>query len=301
MKPQTTSQIINTIKVIALALLLALGISYVSAQWSGPTAVPPNNNVSAPINVGSADQTKTGKLGVGSLVVGVGGSIISPNTLSSYGSTTIQGSKNGWSGINFRDSAGANSGTLMMSPTYSGFYNGADSAWRFYVDNAGNTIQLGTATIAGTATVGGLKIATGAGAGKVLTSSADGTGTWQTAAGGGGGIGTINNRPIGTTVGASVQSMTNNGYTDFVLDGNYFMPFGTQFAPGVATGSIYVAEPGTNGMPVGWTTFKLAIVISSWSVPGSYIIYRGAMPINGANAVGTWAVTGGGMSLQRIL
>ncbi len=258
MKPQTTSQIINTIKVITLALLLALGISYVSAQWSGPTAGPPNNNVSAPINVGSADQTKTGKLGVGSLVVGVGGSIISPNTLSSYGSTTIQGSKNGWSGINFRDSAGANSGTLMMNPTYSGFYNGADSAWRWYVDNAGNTIQPGAASIAGTATVGGLKIATGAGAGKVLTSSADGTGTWQAAAagpagptgpigptgpaGGGGSGGTVTNRPIGTIIPISISLQ----YSDYIGSLTLFQQFTSNTAFVLATNSPSYNQEGLN-------------------------------------------------------
>ncbi len=66
MKTQTTSQIINTIKVITLALLLALGISYVSATshdtWTGPTATPPGNNVFAPLNVGPTTQTKAGIL-----------------------------------------------------------------------------------------------------------------------------------------------------------------------------------------------------------------------------------------------
>ncbi len=62
MKTQTTSQIINTIKVIALALLLALGISYVSAQWSGPQQAPPGGNVPAPINIGPLKQIKTGDI-----------------------------------------------------------------------------------------------------------------------------------------------------------------------------------------------------------------------------------------------
>lgn len=76
-----------------------------------------------------------------------------------YGGLTIQGSKNGWSGVKFKDSAGTDSGTLMMHPSYSGFYLPGDAGWRWYVDNSGNSIQGGTAQMAnavitGTATVG---------------------------------------------------------------------------------------------------------------------------------------------------
>ena len=74
-----------------------------------------------------------------------GGTLYAGGAQSTYGGLTVQGSKNGWSGINFKDSTGANSGTLMMSPTYSGFFNAADNAWRWYVDNNGNSIQSGTA------------------------------------------------------------------------------------------------------------------------------------------------------------
>lgn len=42
------------------ALILVAGITY--AVWTEPTAVPPNNNVEAPINVGAIEQTKSGKL-----------------------------------------------------------------------------------------------------------------------------------------------------------------------------------------------------------------------------------------------
>lgn len=55
--------ITQTFKVIALASVLSVGISYVSA-WTSPTATPPNANVAAPINVGSTPQTKTGDLTV---------------------------------------------------------------------------------------------------------------------------------------------------------------------------------------------------------------------------------------------
>ncbi len=51
---------------LVLALLLTFGLSYAYAAWSEPTATPPGGNVAAPINTGSAAQTKTGSLGVGS-------------------------------------------------------------------------------------------------------------------------------------------------------------------------------------------------------------------------------------------
>ena len=71
------------------------------------------------------------------------GLIYASGSNSSYGAITMQGSKNGYSGINFRDAAGNIAGTLMMSPTYSGFFNAADNNWRWYVDNAGNSYQPG--------------------------------------------------------------------------------------------------------------------------------------------------------------
>jgi hypothetical protein len=53
---------LNTIKVLFLGLLLALGISYVQAAWVGPTATPPGNNTTAPVNIGSLFQQKSGDL-----------------------------------------------------------------------------------------------------------------------------------------------------------------------------------------------------------------------------------------------
>ena len=47
-----------------LSFLLVAGVS-IASSWVGPTAEPPNNNVSSPINVSSVSQTKTGALSVG--------------------------------------------------------------------------------------------------------------------------------------------------------------------------------------------------------------------------------------------
>ena len=62
-------QIVDALKVIFPALILAFGISYVSAAWVGPTATAPDNNVAAPINIGSVDQIKSAGLGVDTLAV----------------------------------------------------------------------------------------------------------------------------------------------------------------------------------------------------------------------------------------
>ena len=51
--------IIQSLKVVALGLMLAIGLSYAFA-WTAPTGNPPTGNVSAPINVGDADQIKIG-------------------------------------------------------------------------------------------------------------------------------------------------------------------------------------------------------------------------------------------------
>jgi len=45
----------QSLKTIALALVIGLGVAY-AAAWTGPTQAPPNANVPAPINKGSTDQ-----------------------------------------------------------------------------------------------------------------------------------------------------------------------------------------------------------------------------------------------------
>ena len=65
-------------------------------------------------------------------------------SLASYGAFTITGTKNGYGGLNFRDSSNNNLGSLLVSQTYSGFYNAADNNWRFSVDDSGNGVFPGT-------------------------------------------------------------------------------------------------------------------------------------------------------------
>jgi len=55
-------QILQTAKIIILALILAFGISYLHAAWTGPTDSPPLGNTPAPLNVGNISQTKSAGL-----------------------------------------------------------------------------------------------------------------------------------------------------------------------------------------------------------------------------------------------
>ena len=48
----------------SLAVFLALLCAAAVSAWTGPTAAPPGNNVAAPLNEGSATQTKSGALTV---------------------------------------------------------------------------------------------------------------------------------------------------------------------------------------------------------------------------------------------
>lgn len=64
-------QFFAKVSVAVVALSFALALNYVYA-WTGPTDTPPNNNVSAPINVSAITQTKPGALGLNNIVVAAG-------------------------------------------------------------------------------------------------------------------------------------------------------------------------------------------------------------------------------------
>jgi hypothetical protein len=65
-----------------------------------------------------------------------------------YGAVTVRGEKNGWAGLNFKDSAGANCNTLMArsSDGYGGIYNRADNGWLIQWDGSGNITGTGNIT-----------------------------------------------------------------------------------------------------------------------------------------------------------
>lgn len=57
----------HTLGLIIIVAGLCIGFSVVA--WTGPTSAPPNNNVSAPVNVGTTDQVKNAGLSVNALAV----------------------------------------------------------------------------------------------------------------------------------------------------------------------------------------------------------------------------------------
>ncbi len=57
----------HSLKLIALALVLGLGVNYALA-WTGPTSAPPAGNTDAPINVSATAQVKNGGLSVTSFL-----------------------------------------------------------------------------------------------------------------------------------------------------------------------------------------------------------------------------------------
>jgi len=103
-----------------LLLMMSVGVSAVFA-WTGPTGTPPNNNVPAPLNVGSTDQIKSASLGLDGLAV-FGNAILSGTGLYlNFGDTA------GSSGYGFRDSGG----TLQFKNsggTWSSFMQGGSSS-----------------------------------------------------------------------------------------------------------------------------------------------------------------------------
>jgi len=85
----TTRTYIAQFLVLSVALTLALGANYLYAAWTPAPANPPGNNVDAPINVGSAEQTKTGDLTVAGISPAKAG--ITTDVLSVLGATSISG------------------------------------------------------------------------------------------------------------------------------------------------------------------------------------------------------------------
>lgn len=78
------TKIIQNIKSIILALILVLGVSYVSAfsTWVAPTATAPGNNADTPLNVSGTGQIKIGGL---TLNCGTNAGCVFNSTSASYG------------------------------------------------------------------------------------------------------------------------------------------------------------------------------------------------------------------------
>jgi hypothetical protein len=97
--------------VFLIALVIGLALPSFTLAWTAPTASPPGNNVSSPINVSSTAQLKNGTLGVNAL--GVFGNTILNGTNGDGNNNGVNsylnfGATTGQSGYGIRD----NNGTL---------------------------------------------------------------------------------------------------------------------------------------------------------------------------------------------
>lgn len=187
---------LNTVKVIALATVLAIGVQYAAAQsttsWEPPKNDPPEGNAYAPINDGPIGQVKSAGLTLGadpntpstqaSLIVPYGRAVIGnpgansnpPSRLYVYGpaqqDVVIQ-------------STGSGGGTATARLTF----QTADPNGKWHIESWVNSFRLVESGQAarltiwpgGQVEVGKIKITEGASAGKVLTSDANGVATWQ--------------------------------------------------------------------------------------------------------------------------
>jgi|GEM_PF-1290377 len=125
---------------------------------SGAAFVP--TSASVPVNGVYLPATNTVGLAAGSTLVAsastagltvnagdltmAGGRIVSNSTTGgTYTNLTIKGERNGYAGVEFVNNSGVRQGSLMVSSAYSGFFNAADNAWRWYVNDSGTTSQNG--------------------------------------------------------------------------------------------------------------------------------------------------------------
>ncbi len=189
-------QIINTLKIVTLALVLSVGIQYAAAQtvttWSPPSTTPPSGNTYAPLNVGISGQTKDG-----GLILGYG---LNP---SDNGLVVYKGKLN----VGLGNTTGNTDATIQaVSPSAARFFltNGTGSGQTWHMQAWNNAFSLtqsgvadrvsitpGTAADPNTSTItlnGKVKITGGTPTvGKVLTATDSvGNATWQTPAVSGG-------------------------------------------------------------------------------------------------------------------
>jgi hypothetical protein len=113
------------------------GYTYVNYINSNTTASE-NPTIGQFIVTNNSDNNFYRKASVAHVKSGLGITPIIGTPASLYGAVAIQGEKNGWSGISFRNTANALCGTLMMTTTAQGIYNAADNAWLLQWDQAGN-------------------------------------------------------------------------------------------------------------------------------------------------------------------
>lgn len=168
----------QNIKSVIIAVIIALGISYVAEAgvFTGPTCPPPNCNADAPINVGTSSQTKMGSLGVNSSAApafSVPNGVSLFKDVGSYNLSILStGSNNG--GIDFypRDENSLLSTNTMKIYSWS---KGYLAFWDSMLTKNVLILNKGNVELTGKIKIAGGNPASG----KVLKSDAEGNATWE--------------------------------------------------------------------------------------------------------------------------
>ncbi len=193
-------QSLATLKVVLLGLLVGVGINYVSATtaWTGVPSgcTPPSCNTDAPLNVGPVNQTKAAGLAVNEFTAA---------GQSYFGANVGIGTQNPGAKLEIAQNSAIKLGNAYIS---SGANNNlahfATNEWwngtAWVVNGEGGLIQIqpegiylyhhtaassdtSHTVLLGVQNNGGILIPANKGNGKVLTSDANGVGTWQVGAG----------------------------------------------------------------------------------------------------------------------
>ena len=225
-------------RAIPLVTTFAIGAifsSFVAFAWTGPTQTAPNGNVSAPINVGTTDQTKNAGLGINSLAV-FGNSILQTASYLNWGVTS------GSAGYGFRD----NAGTMELKNSGGAWQAIATTTSGGGSSNTGISAQIFTSS-------GTFTVPSGVTSVKAVLIGGGGGGPTFGCVGGGGGGGTATKWVTGLTPGAAITVVVGAGGSSGATGGaSSFM--GVIANGGFASGSTVGGTGGsTSGADLGVT------------------------------------------------
>jgi hypothetical protein len=131
---------------VVMSAIQAADVPTLNQNTTGSAATATTATTANALNT-SNSYTVTG-LTISSSFTFNGTQMITNGAASTYGATSMRGSKNGWSGISFYDSSNVFCNTLMArsSDGYGGIYNKADNNWLIQWDGSGNVTATANVT-----------------------------------------------------------------------------------------------------------------------------------------------------------
>ncbi len=141
------NQILNTVKIVLLAVVLAAGMQYVSAQtapsWQAPVSSPPAGNTYAPLNVSSSGQVKDGGLTLGYTLSDGNTGLIVQNGTAIFGNLRLtRTGTGGASDANYIQSGAARTAG-SWAPLYIGPYSNNSSTAKIGIGaSTGNALDV---------------------------------------------------------------------------------------------------------------------------------------------------------------